>query len=193
MHLIKKYANRKLYNTTEKKYITRNYLSDLIKSGEDVIIIDNETGEDLTASIVSSLIAVKNGKQDKDVSTSLMFQLLRKGSGALTDYTKKYVSLWQNAFTMREDEIDGLVKKLVKNKEISQTEGNRFKKEITGFTNSLKEWISKTIDKRVNEILEAMNLAKKSQFDQLNSRITELEQKLTKFEKNEKNKKNEKN
>ena len=182
MHLIKKYANRKLYNTTEKKYITKDYLSQLIKSGEDVLIIDNETGEDLTASIVSSLIGVKNGEHDQNVSTNLMFQLLRKGSGALTDYTKRYVSLWQDAFTMPEDEIDGLVKKLVKNNEISKSEGNKFKTEITGFTTSLKKWICHTIDKRVDEILGAMNLAKKDQFDTLQSKLNELELKLKRIE-----------
>ncbi len=55
MHHIKKYANRKLYDSTDKKYISMNRLSELIKQGEDIIIIDNETGKDLTASIVSRL------------------------------------------------------------------------------------------------------------------------------------------
>jgi polyhydroxyalkanoate synthesis repressor PhaR len=138
MHRIKKYANRKLYDTTDKKYISRTRLSELIKQGQDIIIIDNETGEDLTASIVSSLIATTRGKAGDTVSSGVLIQLFRKGGNALTDYAKKYVSFWQRSFTLAEDEIDDMVKKLVKSKEISMSEGTRLKKEIMGFTASLK-------------------------------------------------------
>jgi len=182
MHRIKKYANRKLYDTTDKKYISRTRLSELIKQGEDIIIIDNETGEDLTASIVSSLIATTRGKAGGTVSSGVLIQLFRKGGNALTDYAKRYVSFWQRSFTMAEDEIDDMVKRLVKSKEISTSEGTRLKREIMGFTTSLKEWISDAIDKRLKEVLAATNLATKNQVSELNSRIQTLEKKLEKFE-----------
>lgn len=182
MHRIKKYANRKLYDTTDKKYISRTQLSELIKQGKDIIIIDNETGEDLTASIVSGLIATTRGKAGGTVSSGVLIQLFRKGGNALTDYAKRYVSFWQRSFTMAEDEIDDMVKKLVKSKEISTSEGTRLKKEIVGFTTSLKGWISDTIDKRLKEVLSATNLATKDQVLELNSRIKTLEKKLEKFE-----------
>jgi polyhydroxyalkanoate synthesis repressor PhaR len=182
MHRIKKYTNRKLYDTTDKKYISMDRLSELIKLGKDIIIIDNETEEDLTASIVSSLIARTNGKGESTVSSGVLIQLFRKGGNALTDYAKRYVSLWQKSFTMAEDEIDSLVKGLVKNKEISNSEGSRLKNEILGFTASLKNWISDTIDKRLKEVLDAMNLATKDQLSDLSSRIITMEKKLKKFE-----------
>jgi polyhydroxyalkanoate synthesis repressor PhaR len=182
MHRIKKYANRKLYDTTDKKYISRTRLSELIKQGKDIIIIDNETGEDLTASIVSSLIATTRGKAGGTVSSGVLIQLFRKGGNALTDYAKRYVSFWQRSFTMAEDEIDDMVKKLVKSKEISKSEGVRLKNEVMGFSTTLKVWISEAIDKRLNEVLSATNLATKDQVSELNSRIKTLEKKLEKFE-----------
>jgi polyhydroxyalkanoate synthesis repressor PhaR len=182
MHRIKKYANRKLYDTTDKKYISRTRLSELIKQGKDIIIIDNETGEDLTAAIVSNLIATTRGKAGGTVSSGVLIQLFRKGGNALTDYAKRYVSFWQRSFTMAEDEIDDMVKKLVKSKEISRSEGTRLKREIMGFTTSLKEWISDAIDKRLKEVLAATHLATKDQVSELNSRIKTLEKKLEKFE-----------
>jgi polyhydroxyalkanoate synthesis repressor PhaR len=181
MHRIKKYANRKLYDTTDKKYISRKRLSELIKQGKDIIIIDNETGEDLTASIVSSLIAATSGKAANTVSSGVLIQLFRKGGNALTDYAKRYVSFWQKSFTMAEDEIDEMVKKLVKRKEISKSEGVRLKNEILGFTSSLKGWISDTVDKRLNEVLSATNLATKDQVSALSDRISTLEEKLKKI------------
>lgn len=185
MHRIKKYANRKLYDTTDKKYISRARLSELIQQGKDIHIVDNETGEDLTASIVSSLIATKKGKAGRTVSSGVLIQLFRKGGTAITDYAKRYVSLWHRSFLMAEDEIDHMVKGLVKSKEITRAEGNRLKKEIIGYTNSIKDWISDTIDKRLKEMLSATNLATKDQVTELKGRIKILEDKLKTYEDNQ--------
>lgn len=185
MHLIKKYANRKMYDTSDKRYISRNQLTELIKKGEEVAIIDNRTGEDLTAAIVSQLIGMESQDKENDaaVSSRFLMQLLRKGGGTLTDYAKKYVSLWQGAFTMAEDEIDKLVNKLVKNKELSLSEGSRLKKEIIGFTNSLKGWISESIETRVGEVFDAMNLATNDHIKALSAKVDLLDKKVKQLEK----------
>ena len=185
MHYIKKYANRKLYDSTDKKYISMDKLSKLIKKGEDIVIIDNETGNDLTASIVSSLIAKTaktEGKTAQIISSGMLIKFFRKGGATLTDYTKKYTSLWQKSFTMAEDELDYFVKKLIKNKEISKSEGSRIRTDIIGFTTAMKAWISQTIDKRITEVLDVMNLASKDHVKQLETRIILLEEKLENFE-----------
>jgi polyhydroxyalkanoate synthesis repressor PhaR len=185
MHLIKKYANRKMYDTSDKRYVSRNQLTELIKKGEEVAIIDNRTGEDLTAAIVSQLIGMESQDKENDaaVSSRFLMQLLRKGGGTLTDYAKKYVSLWQGAFTMAEDEIDKLVNKLVKNKELSLSEGSRLKKEIIGFTNSLKGWISESIDTRVGEVFDAMNIATNDHIKALSAKVDLLDKKVKQLEK----------
>ncbi|MBF0112751.1 MAG: hypothetical protein HQK64_00855 [Desulfamplus sp.] len=188
MHLIKKYANRKLYDTTEKKYVTMKHISEMIKSGKDVTIIDNETNEDLTSSIVSTLMGKDSTEDDNSLSPSLLIQLFRKGSGAISDYAKKYFSIWQNAFTLAEDELDSMLKSLVKNNEITKNEGSRLKQEILGFTSSLKKWVSEMVDRRINEVLGVMNLATREQFTNLTDRISYLEKKIEEFEsKNQQN------
>ena len=182
MHHIKKYANRKLYDSTDKQYISMNRLSELIKQGEDIIIIDNETGKDLTASIISSLIARTKDQAENTVSSGMLIRMFRKGGAALTDYTRKYASLWQKSFTLAEDELDSLVKKLIKDKEISKSEGSRIRTDIIGFTKAMKTWISNTIDNRIAEVLNVMNLATRDNVKQLDARITLLENKLKTFE-----------
>jgi polyhydroxyalkanoate synthesis repressor PhaR len=185
MHLIKKYANRKMYDTTDKAYISRDKLAELIKKGEEVTIFDNRTGEDLTTAIVSQLIGMESINTDNEggVSSKFMMQILRKGGGTLTDYAKKYVSLWQGALTMAEDEIDKLVNKLVKNKELSLSEGKRLKKEIIAYTNSLKGWISESIDHRVGEVFDAMNVAKNDDIKALTVKVDALAKKVKQLEK----------
>lgn len=187
MNKIKKYANRKMYDTTDKTYISMDKLSELIKSGKEVSIIDNTTGEDLTSSIVSQLIARDKKSKDKVVSSRLLIDLLRKGGDTLTDYAKKYVSLWQGALTMAEDEVDKLVNLLVKDKELSKSEGSKLKREIMGYTDSLKNWIRENIDRQINEVMEVMNLASKDQVENLADKIDKLSQIVEKLEKSKKN------
>ena len=183
MHKIKKYANRKMYDTHDKRYVTMEELSELIKQGEEVMVIDNRTGEDISTAIISQLIGRDNKEKDKTVSSQLLMQLLRKGGGTLTDYAKKYMSLWQGAFNMAEDELTPLVNRLVKNKELSISEAVKLKKEIMGYTSALKSWIGESIDKRVGEVLQSMNLPTNDQLKALSAKVEALSEKVRQLEK----------
>ena len=55
-HLIKKYANRKLYDTNTSRYITLNGISELVREGYDIEVVDRDTGADLTPLILSQIV-----------------------------------------------------------------------------------------------------------------------------------------
>ncbi len=183
MHNIKRYANRKLYDTTDKKYITLDGISELIKGGKKISVIDNKTGEDLTSGIISQILAKDGQVRGNDLASRVLIQLLRKGPGTLVDYGKKYVSLWDRALTMADEEIDKLVDRLVREKELSESEGCALKKDMTGRAEDLKKWVGEKIDQRVDEILNAMNLVTKDQVAGLTAEIKALTGKIKKLEK----------
>ncbi len=183
MHKIKRYANRKLYDTKSKKYITLDKIAKLLKAGEEISVLDNKTGEDITAATVSQILArAKKGQTDNGAS-NVMIQLLRKGPGTLVDYGKKYISLWDRALTMADEEIDRLVERLVKEKEITPSEGSRLKKDMLNRAEDMKKWIAEKIDQRVNEALDLMNLASKEKVSQLTGKIDTLTRKVQNLEK----------
>jgi len=80
--LIKRYANRKLYNTDTSRYITLKGIAELIDEGEEIRVIDNETGEDIT-SVALSQILVDTKRSNETVSDSLLSQILGRGGDAL--------------------------------------------------------------------------------------------------------------
>lgn len=168
MRRIKKYSNRKLYDTEDKQYISLARVSELVRSGEDVFIQDSKTGEDLTAATMSQLLA-----RDKGVPSGVLMQLLQKGQGTLLS-ARKFVSLWQSAMSMAEGEIDKVVRRMVKNNELSESEGSRFKTEVMGYAGNLKAWITEKIDQRVNEVLGVMNLVSKDQIKDLEDKVLDL-------------------
>ncbi len=183
MHLIKKYANRKLYDTTDKCYLTMDRLSELIKEGAEVTIVDNETGKDLTASILTQLLARERLVSESAVPPGILMQMLRKGRGTLFGYGKKYVSVWQNALMMSKDEIEKFINSLVTDRELSEAEGKNLKKEIVTVTNQLKAWIMQNIDRRVTEALKMTNLATHEQIVELTNKVEALSRQVKDLEK----------
>ena len=73
--LIKRYANRKLYNTETSRYITLKGIAKLLDEGEEVQVIDKETGEDITQ-VALSQILVDNQRAKEDPSDTLLTQIL---------------------------------------------------------------------------------------------------------------------
>jgi polyhydroxyalkanoate synthesis repressor PhaR len=88
--LIKRYANRKLYNTESSRYITLKGIAELLDQGEEVCVIDNETGEDIT-SVALSQILVDSRRTNREPPTSLLSQIMERGGDVLYDVLKKGV------------------------------------------------------------------------------------------------------
>jgi polyhydroxyalkanoate synthesis repressor PhaR len=88
--LIKRYANRKLYNTESSRYITLKGIAKLLEGGEEVRVVDNETGEDITQ-VALSQILVDNQRAHEDPSDNLLSQILSRGGDALYGAIKKSV------------------------------------------------------------------------------------------------------
>ena len=63
-HLIKKYANRKLYDTRTSRYITLEGISDLLRQGADIHVVDRETGRDITAVTLSQIVTTEEKRTD---------------------------------------------------------------------------------------------------------------------------------
>ena len=88
--LIKRYANRKLYNTQTSRYITLKGIAELIEQGDDIGVIDNETGEDIT-SVTLSQILVDTERTNHTVPRTLLSDLIQKSGDALYGALKKGV------------------------------------------------------------------------------------------------------
>lgn len=88
--LIKRYANRKLYNTETSRYITLKGIAKLLEEGEEVRVIDKESGEDITQ-VALSQILVDNKRAKEDPSDTLLTQILSRGGDALYGAIKKSV------------------------------------------------------------------------------------------------------
>jgi len=74
---IKRYLNRKLYNTHAKKYITLDEIVELIRDGDDITVVDASSGEDITTVILTQVIIRQEKKGERRLSHSLLEGLIR--------------------------------------------------------------------------------------------------------------------
>lgn len=74
---IKKYANRRLYNTGTSTYVTLEDLAEMVKAGEDFVVYDAKTGEDITRSVLTQIIFEEESKGQNLLPINFLRQLIR--------------------------------------------------------------------------------------------------------------------
>jgi len=154
--LIKRYANRKLYNTQTSRYITLKGIAALIDADEDVRVIDNETGEDIT-SIALSQILVDNERTSRTVPGSLLSDLIHRGGETLYGALRKGVD---DATDSIED-FQRNVRKAIRNREEDASKLGDWiafgKPDVEGIVQNAVERVFKVLDLPRRSDIEALN------------------------------------
>lgn len=83
-HLIKRYANRKLYDATDRRYVALEDLAVLIRDGREVQVTDNETGEDITSATLIQVIHEQQKRKDVSLPGAVLHELIRTPADALS-------------------------------------------------------------------------------------------------------------
>jgi polyhydroxyalkanoate synthesis repressor PhaR len=91
MRVIKKYQNRRLYDTDKSSYITLDELADIVRHGADVRVLDASTGDDLTQVTLTQII-LERGGASRLLPVELLQQLIRMDDEALAEFLGKYLS-----------------------------------------------------------------------------------------------------
>ena len=78
-YVIKRYSNRKLYDTQESRYVTLEELEELIRAGKEISVVDVSTGEDLTSVTLAQIILEKERNSPHGAPTAFLHQLIKHG------------------------------------------------------------------------------------------------------------------
>ncbi len=89
--VVKKYSNRRLYDTSSSRYITLDELALKIRDGNDVRVVDAKTGNDLTQATLAQII-LESRRAARLLPVPLLTQLIRMGDDALAEFFGKYMS-----------------------------------------------------------------------------------------------------
>ena len=102
---IKKYANRRLYNTAASSYVTLETLSGMVKEGVDFVVYDAKTGDDITRSVLAQIIFDEEAKGENLLPINFLRQLIRFYGDSLQGFLPAYLEMSLNSFTVNQDQV----------------------------------------------------------------------------------------
>jgi polyhydroxyalkanoate synthesis repressor PhaR len=103
--VVKKYANRRLYNTESSSYITLDNLADMVRQGRDFVVYDAKTGDDITRGVLTQIIVEEEGKGHNLLPTEFLRQLIGFYGGSMQGLVPKYLEHALAAFAQHQEQI----------------------------------------------------------------------------------------
>ncbi len=166
--LIKRYANRKLYNTETSRYITLKGIAELLETGEDVRVIDNETGEDIT-SVALSQILVDSERSNSTVPRGLLSNLLQRGGDAIGAIRRGAGEATEGL-----DEVRRNVRRLVNRDE----EGGKLSELMTFHAPDFEHVVQNAAER----VLKLLDLPRRSDIEALNENLERVAKAVERLE-----------
>src|SRR3954451_19059379 len=103
---IKKYANRRLYNTGTSTYVTLEDLATMVKSGEDFVVYDAKTSEDITRSVLTQIIFEQENKEGQNLlPVTVLRQLIRFYGDSMQALVPSYLEFSMNNLSQEQQKL----------------------------------------------------------------------------------------
>lgn len=102
---IKKYANRRLYNTGTSTYVTLEDLAEMVKAGEDFTVVDAKSGEDITRSVLTQIIFEQENKGQNLLPITFLRQLIRFYGDSIQNLIPTYLDFSIDSLVRDQDKL----------------------------------------------------------------------------------------
>ncbi len=205
--LVKRYGNRKLYDTQASRYVTLDRIAELVRSGDDLRILDNETGEDLTALTFAQIILEEQKRKNPLLDLPILRWIIQQGGAAVHELVTS-VDRGREALETVRDLAEKRVKQLVEGTERRHPEaqahradpheaeargadesplGRRLLTEILEMPQRQLEQLQQRIDAQVRSSLERVTAhpAVQHELRRIEESIRSLEQQLSRLHRKE--------
>jgi polyhydroxyalkanoate synthesis repressor PhaR len=177
--IIKRYTNRKLYDTVESRYVTLDEIAEMVKAGTEVRILDNRTKEDLTSVTLAQIIFEEEKKTSK-MSLRTLKDMIRYGGERAAQLMEDTQAELRGRVEAVRQAAEQRVQTLLKT---GQQTSDRAKEMVAASQEAVSQF-QKRIDERVRTAVEGMSSLSDLRRDvsELSERIAGLEKKLREFE-----------
>jgi polyhydroxyalkanoate synthesis repressor PhaR len=177
MPLIKRYPNRKLYDTGTKQYITLDEIADLIRRSEDVQVIDHASGEDVTTLTLTQIILELERRQAGFLPSNVLAGLVRAGGDTVASIQRS-LAMSLDWWGQVDVEIRRRFDELVHRGEISADEASRLRTKLENIGRSAREdWADKDLS-QIEAMLRARGIPTGEDYQSLIAQVEMLSEKI---------------
>lgn len=137
MPVIKRYPNRKLYDTAAKQYVSLDRVADMIRRGEAVQVLDHTTGEDHTTLVLTQIIVEQEKRGTGFLPLDVLTALVEAGGNTLATLRQR-LGASLDLLHQVDDEIQARVEKLVSLGELAEDEGKRLAQKLLSLGTAIR-------------------------------------------------------
>jgi len=187
MRLIKKYDNRKLYDTETSRTVTLKDIAYFIREGQDIKVIDaNE--KDITNKVLAQVFLQENLQTKQIVLSRYLLEGLIKESNKIEEVSKKLLLAGVGLASLTQEKIDQLVNELVKRGEVEENERSKFAKTLIDKVEKGSKDFKHLVEEIVNEVekkekKEDIIIRKENEIAELKMKLAELTEELDNYKK----------
>jgi len=109
--VVKKYANRRLYNTESSSYITLDNLADMVRQGRDFVVYDAKTGEDITRGVLTQIIVEEEGKGHNLLPTTFLRHLIGFYGDQMQNVVPRFLDQAMDALAQQQEQVRATMQK----------------------------------------------------------------------------------
>jgi len=173
--VIKRYTNRKLYDTVESRYVTLEEIAEMIKAGSEVRIVDNRTKEDLTSVTLAQIIFEEEKKTSK-MSLKTLRDLIRHGG----ERAHQFVEETQAEFRGRVEAVRQAAEQRMQTLITRGQQTSDRAKDLVSASQEAVAQFQRRLDERVRTAIEGVSSVSdlKRELSQISQRLDDLEKKL---------------
>ncbi len=111
--VIKKYANRRLYNTAKSSYVTLDDLAGMVREGQDFVVKDAKSGDDITRSVLAQIIFEEESKGQNLLPVKFLRQLIGLYGDSLEGFVPGYLEASMDSFTQNQEKMRGQISSMI--------------------------------------------------------------------------------
>lgn len=179
MITIKRYANRKLYDTAAKKYITLEGIARLVQRGENVQIIDHQSGEDITAVTLAQIMFEREKQGRGALPRRMLARLLQTGEDTLASLRRSLPLPFDLARRV-DEEIERRIDALVENGELEAEEGRELLAKLISQSQPMAEVAE---PETVEQLMSELGVPSRSELQELLQQLEALTDEIEKLSK----------
>jgi len=191
MRLIKRYSNRRLYDTAISRTITQAELARIIQDGERVRVVDAGTGEDITLSVLGRvLVSETSGWKNVKESKELLQQIISLGGDKSMSILKNTILASVGAFEVTKKKAEAIIDDLIKRGEVKKSDRKTAVMELLSkaeqSTADLRKRIAKEADsvqKSASKLAKELNWARQTDLKKLETKVNKLAKAVKELEK----------
>jgi polyhydroxyalkanoate synthesis repressor PhaR len=179
--VIKKYANRRLYNTEKSTYVTLEHLAQMVRDGEDFIVNDAKTGEDITRSVLTQIIFEEEAKGQNMLPTRFLRQLIGLYGDTLQGFVPGYLDASMDTFSKNQEKMREQVRSVFEaNPALSNFE-SLARTNMEWFENAMRMFAPFSAGAALSEKAKETTPSRNVELDDLKTQLATMQEQLAKL------------